>query len=136
MTPQSLAQTHAAAFTDARPWSADEFAALTAAPGVILLGDVRSFLLARLIADEAEVLTVATMPEFQRRGLAQTNLAAFLDRLKSLKARSAFLEVAADNEAAKSLYLKQGFHEVGSRPNYYSKTDGTKVAALVLQCDL
>lgn len=136
MTPEALAEVHAAAFTAGRPWGADEFATLLDSTGVILRGDARSFLLGRLIAGEAEVLTVATKPEFRRLGLARTNLAAFLDGLKEQNAICAFLEVAEDNEAAKQLYLNEGFAQTGRRPDYYKKPDGSKVAALVLQYDL
>ena len=136
MTPQTLAQVHAAAFTDGRPWRADEFAALLDSTGVILLGDARSFLLARLIAGEAEVLTVATRPDFQRQGLARANLAAFLNTLKDQDAACAFLEVAADNSPAKSLYQKEGFLEIARRPDYYARPDGAKTAAVIMRCDL
>ncbi|MBB5722427.1 ribosomal-protein-alanine N-acetyltransferase [Loktanella ponticola] len=133
MTPEALAQVHAAAFTQSRPWSAAEFAELLDSKGVILRGDVRSFVLGRLIADEAEVLTIATAPEFQRQGLAQICLAAFIDALQKQQAQSAFLEVAADNIAAKELYANNNFKNVGMRPNYYNRPDGTKVAAAVLR---
>jgi ribosomal-protein-alanine N-acetyltransferase len=133
MTPETLARTHAAAFTDSRPWTAQEFAGLLDTAGVILMGDARSFLLGRLIADEAEVLTIATDPNFRRQGLAQGCLDAFLDALRKQQAASVFLEVADDNEPAKILYLNNKFHEVGNRPNYYARPDGMKVAALVLR---
>lgn len=136
MTPETLAQTHAAAFTDGRPWTTSEFAELLKSPGVILRGDARSFLLGRQIADEAEVLTVATDPAFRRLGLATTCVAAFLDVLKTQDAARSFLEVAEDNEPAKSLYLKAGFYVAGRRPNYYTKPSGNKVAAIVMQCEL
>lgn len=133
MTPEMLARVHAAAFTESRPWSALEFATLLDSTGVILRGDARSFVLGRLIADEAEVLTIATAPEFRRQGLAQGCLAAFLDALQKQQAQSVFLEVADDNNAAKSLYINNKFVNVGTRPNYYSRPDGTKVAAAVLR---
>jgi len=133
MTPETLARVHAAAFTESRPWSALEFATLLDSTGVILRGDARSFVLGRLIADEAEVLTIATAPEFRRQGLAQSCLAAFLDALQKQQAQSVFLEVADDNHAAKSLYINNKFMNFGTRPNYYSRPDGTKVAAAVLR---
>lgn len=136
MTPEALAHTHAAAFTQGRPWRADEFAALLSAPGVILLGDARSFLLARVIAGEAEVLTIATHPDFRRQGLAKTLVATFLDSLETQHIESAFLEVAEDNLVAKQLYSKQGFQTVGVRPNYYKKPSGEKIGAAVMRYDV
>ncbi|MFT4701335.1 MAG: ribosomal-protein-alanine N-acetyltransferase, partial [Yoonia sp.] len=120
MTPETLAQMHAAAFQDTRPWSASEFATLLESNGVILLGDSQSFLLGRLIVDEAEVLTLVTPPIFRRQGHAQRCLAAFLDVLAQQQATSVFLEVSDENVAAKSLYSKYNFHNVGTRPNYYA----------------
>lgn len=136
MTPETLAQTHAAAFTQSRPWAAAEFARLLESRGVILIGDARSFLLGRVIADEAEVLTLATAPEFRRQGLAQACVAAFLDNLRAQQAALVFLEVADDNAPAKSLYLNAGFKIIASRPDYYTRQSGEKIAASVMQCDL
>jgi ribosomal-protein-alanine N-acetyltransferase len=103
---------------------------------VILIGDARSFLLGRVIADEAEVLTIATAPEFRRQGLAQARIAAFLDALRIQQATLVFLEVAEDNTSASALYLKAGFKVVGTRPNYYTRPSGEKIAACVMQYDL
>lgn len=133
MTPDDLASTHAAAFTDTRPWTADEFTSLLAQTGMILRGDARSFLLGRVTLDEAEVLTLATHPDFQRQGYGQTHLAGFLDNAKTQGATTAFLEVASDNIPANNLYLNNKFEKVGHRPAYYTRPDGTKCDANVLR---
>ena len=133
MTPDTLAQIHGAAFTDTRAWSADEFQTLLAQTGMILCGDARSFLLGRVIADEAEVLTLATHPDFQRQGHGQTHLAAFLDAAKTQGVSTVFLEVAADNNPANHLYSKNKFETVGHRPAYYTRPDGTMIGADVLR---
>lgn len=70
-SPMVLAQIHAAAFTQSRPWSQDEFTALLDSPLCFACGDGRSFALVRVIADEAELLTIATDPACQRQGLAR-----------------------------------------------------------------
>ena len=133
LTPDVLATTHAASFSDQRPWSAAEFATLLQSPGLILCGDARSFILGRVVADEAEVLTVATRPEDRRQGLAATCLAQFVIAAKAAGATWAFLEVADDNEAAKRLYLNQEFIVTGRRPRYYTRPDSRRVDALVMQ---
>lgn len=133
MTPATLARVHAAAFTQDRPWSADEFAGLLGSRGVILCGDARSFLLGRVVADEAEVLSVATDPAHQRQGLARAALAEFEHAAREAGAARAFLEVAADNLPAKSLYLRHGFIQVAERPRYYARKTGASVAALIMQ---
>ena len=74
MTPQDLAHTHAAAFTQSRPWTADEFADLLANRFThYVVGNAQSFALFQVIADEAELLTIATHPSHQRQGLALQN---------------------------------------------------------------
>lgn len=133
MMPKKLAQTHAAAFSQMRPWSAEEFESLLSQTGVILCGDAKSFILGRVIVDEAEVLTLATHPDYQRQGLAKAQLDAFLVAAKAAGANCVFLEVAADNFPAKNLYLKNNFETSGHRVNYYTRQDGTKIGADVLR---
>ena len=133
MTPFDLAQTHAAAFTDQRPWSAEEFASLMSQTGVILWGDAKSFVLGRVIADEAEILTLATHPNHQRKGLAQAALARFLTLAQSKGAAQVFLEVSETNTAAKKLYLNNNFEIIGTRPRYYVTVTGAKIGANVMQ---
>jgi len=79
MTPDSLASLHARCFTTPAPWSAASFAAFLADPAVFLIADPqgRAFLLGRVIAGEAELLTLATAPESRRLGLARDLLARF-----------------------------------------------------------
>ncbi|MCO4841812.1 MAG: GNAT family N-acetyltransferase [Yoonia sp.] len=133
MTSEELAQTHAAAFSQTRPWSAEEFESLLSQTGVILCGDAKSFVLGRVIAGEAEVLTLATHPDYQQQGLAQTQLETFLVAAKAAGADCVFLEVAADNAPATNLYLKNEFENNGHRPHYYLRQDGTKIGADVLR---
>ncbi|MDG1376701.1 MAG: GNAT family N-acetyltransferase [Yoonia sp.] len=133
MIPEDLAQTHAAAFTDQRPWSAEEFASLMSQTGMILCGDAKSFVLGRVIADEAEVLTLATHPDHQRKGLAQAALAQFLTLAQSKGATRVFLEVSETNTAAKTLYKNNNFSVIGTRPRYYVTATGDKVGADVMQ---
>lgn len=66
-----MAATHAAAFTQSRPWTTGEFAELLSSPLSLVVGDERCFALFRVIADEAELLTIATHPDHQRQGLAR-----------------------------------------------------------------
>lgn len=133
MIAADLAATYAVAFPDARPWTAAEFAALLDQSGVILCGDAKSFVLGRVILDEAEIITLATHPDFQRQGRAQTQLSAFLDAASVQGVTSVFLEVAEDNETANILYSNNKFRNIGHRPNYYTRPDGTKVGADILR---
>lgn len=127
----ALAALHAAAFP-ADPWDAKSLARLAALPGALCLVAGRppaGFLLARAAADEAEVLTLAVSPAFRRRGLGGGLLAGLAGRLAALGCRRLFLEVAADNAAARALYGRAGFTEVGRRAGYYQPPGDETTAA-------
>lgn len=131
----ALAATHAACFALPRPWSAEEFASFLADPLVFLIGDPQGFLLARAVAGEAEILTLAVAPMARRQGRARDLLAQFRTAARLRHAEIAFLEVAADNAAARALYLGFGFAETGCRRDYYR--DATKrMDAIVMTCAL
>jgi [ribosomal protein S18]-alanine N-acetyltransferase len=136
MIARTLAATHAAAFAAERPWTELEFANLLAQPTTRLFGDGRSFLLARMIFDEAEVLTLATHPDHRRQGLARAALTAFLDEARATGATRTFLDVAEDNTPARALYASAGFTQIARRPAYYTSSDKARTAALVLARDL
>lgn len=128
-----LAAIHAACFTDApRPWSADEIAALAAAPGGFLIEQPGGFVLGRALAGEAELLTIAVAPEARRQGLGATLLAEFTAAAAARGAETAYLEVAADNAAAIALYLGAGWNEAGRRRGYYRPHGRPPIDALVL----
>ncbi|WP_372838507.1 GNAT family N-acetyltransferase [Phaeovulum sp.] len=132
MTPAALAALHAAAFTTPRPWNANEFEALLGATGVFLRGDSRGFVMGRVVAGEAELLTLAVAPQERRKGLGLALLAAFDDAARAAGADSGFLEVAAENAPARALYSAAGWREVGKRRGYYRLPDGGADDALVL----
>ena len=136
MTPDDMASTHAAAFTASRPWSAQEFTDLLAARGVFCIGDARCFGIVRVIADEAELLTLATHPEHQRQGHARALMDRWMAQARQKGATTAFLDVAADNAAAIALYERSGFAETGRRKGYYARTDAPTVDAVLMQRSL
>ena len=69
MTAAEMADVHAAAFTTPRPWSEAEIADLLASPLCFALTEPGGFLLGRVVAGEAELLTIAVAPDARRRGL-------------------------------------------------------------------
>lgn len=131
MTPLEMARLHAAAAAD-RAWSATEFAALAESPFTVVAGDARSFALGRVIADEAELLTICTDPAFRRRGLAARRLAEFERLARWRGASQGFLEVAEDNDAARALYLAAGWRETGRRHDYYGRSGALAVDAVLM----
>jgi ribosomal-protein-alanine N-acetyltransferase len=91
------------------------------------------FILARTMAQEAEILTLAVAPWARRRGVAGTLVEAAAGEAARRGARAMFLEVAADNEAALGLYLAAGFARAGLRRAYYARAGGPSADALVLR---
>ena len=77
------------------------------------------FILSRLVAGEAEILSVAVAAARRGKGLARRLLDLHLRRLAGLGARTVFLEVDEGNEPARRLYRRAGFREVGRREGYY-----------------
>jgi [ribosomal protein S18]-alanine N-acetyltransferase len=90
------------------------------------------FILSRLAGGEAEILSIAIAPNRRGRGFARPLLDLNLRRLAGLGAHTVFLEVDEHNAAARALYRRAGFSDVGRRQSYYQ--DGA--AALVLRRDL
>ena len=131
MTPQDMARIHAAAFVHDRAWTAQEIADLLASPFVTHLAEPQGFTLTRLIAGEAELLTLAVDPAAQRQGIGRRLLQRWMNGLET-QADTAFLEVAADNTAAIALYTSAGFRQTATRRGYYQRKDAPSVDALIL----
>ena len=79
-----------------------------------------AFLMGRVIADEAELLTLAVCPQCRRTGLARELVQRFADHAAGAGATSAFLEVAADNLPAQALYAATRWQPSGRRRDYYA----------------
>jgi ribosomal-protein-alanine N-acetyltransferase len=126
----ALAALHAAAFEAAERWDAAAIATLLGLPGTFGLHiPGAGFILARVAADEAEILTLAVIPQARRRGHAGTLLAGAMAGALLRGAAAMFLEVSERNTAARGLYAGAGFAEAGRRRRYYA--DGAD--ALVLR---
>ena len=133
MTPEALATLHGRAFAgQGRAWSADEFADLLNSPHAFAVRDVHSFALGRVVADEAELLTLATDPAHHRQGHASRVLAQFEAAASERGAARAFLEVAADNAPAIGLYISHGYTRIARRAGYYDTPSG-RVDAVIME---
>jgi ribosomal-protein-alanine N-acetyltransferase len=130
----AIAALHGKSFQ--RGWSEEEVEALLLERNVVahraLAGKrLAGFILSRLAADEAEILSVAVDRTFQGRGLGRRLLTLHLGRLAGHSVRAVFLEVGESNDPAGKLYARAGFREVSRRPNYYGNA-----TARVLRRDL
>jgi len=131
----AIAALHAASFQ--RGWGEDEFHRLLVDRAVVahraMIGRTMvGFILSRMAAGEAEILSVAIAPAWRGRGFARPLLDLHLRRLAGLGVRAVFLEVDEHNEPACRLYRNAGFSEVGVRKGYYQEG----ASALVLRRDL
>lgn len=121
---EALARIHEEAFPDT-PWSAEALTDLVAKPGARLEiaraedGTPCGFALARQVLDEAELLTIAVLPNCRGRGVGRSLLKRLVTRLATEGAVCLFLEVAEDNAPARALYTAVGLVEIGRRKGYY-----------------
>ena len=126
----AMAAIHHTAFPQREAWGIDAIAIQLALPGGLgWLDPNGGMILARVAADEVEVLTLAVSPTARRLGIGARLLETAMTVARANGARVAFLEVSVGNTAARALYEKAGFTPAGRRPRYYA--DGTD--ALVLR---
>ena len=114
-------------------WSSGEIASLLTSPHVFVVGDARCFAMGRVVTGEAELLTLACDPAHQGKGLGRTCLTAFEAEAQARNAEALFLEVAADNIAAQTLYKTAGYTEAARRRAYYTRQGAAPVDALILR---
>jgi len=78
------------------------------------------FLVASVLAPEAELETIAVATAGQRRGVGARLMNALVEELRTGGVSRLILEVRASNRAAQGFYGALGFEEVGLRPRYYA----------------
>ncbi len=135
-----LSEIHADSFS--RGWSGAEFESLLMQPGThALIAHRRNrfgrrssagFVLYRIVADEAEILTVAVARESRRRGVGRALLEEALRHAYRDGAERIYLEVEDTNRAAIALYRWAEFRETGRRAGYYREGRTTPGGALVM----
>lgn len=137
-----MSAVHHAAFTSG--WSQDALGDLMAAPHTLALGTVEGsvegttsaltgFILLSVVAEEAEILTLAVAPDFRRGGLASRLLEQAIVAVRAGGASALFLEVSETNVPALGLYQGAGFVETGRRPGYYQSEDGADALIMKLK---
>ena len=104
------------------PWSWDSFKQeLVKSYGLCYIAEkdeqVVGYAIAWRIEDELHIANVAVHPDYRRRGIGQSLINFLLEGNKSVPWTG--LEVRRGNTAARALYKKLGFQEVGIRRNYY-----------------
>jgi len=133
----AMAEIHARVFSAGaeavwgQPWGAHVFAAQLGLPGTLgLIDPAGGIILARALGGEAELLTLAVIPEARRQGLGAALLAATMTEAAAAGADRIVLEVGVANTPAIALYEKAGFSQVGLRRAYYTdRSDALLLAA-------
>lgn len=125
------------AFTS--PWRERTFANLIGQPGVELFvmthaeDGVIGYAVLWCVLDQGELANIALARAHRGRGLGGLILERVMERARSRRVRTLYLEVRASNERAIALYRRFGFEQVGRRRGYY---DEPKEDALVMSKEL
>ncbi|MEO9458296.1 MAG: ribosomal protein S18-alanine N-acetyltransferase [Lentilitoribacter sp.] len=98
--------------------------------------NLHGFVLSRVVADEAEILSIGTDESLQKQGIGWRLMQAAIGEASQRGAEKMFLEVEENNIPAVKLYQKIGFQTVGERKAYYDNGGETRSNALVLELKL
>jgi ribosomal-protein-alanine N-acetyltransferase len=94
-------------------------------------GCLLGYCVVMIAAGEAHLLNLSVAPEWQRRGVG-SELTRFCAKLaRDYGAERIFLEVRPSNASARSLYVQNGFREIGVRRDYYPATPGREDAIVM-----
>lgn len=110
------------------PWSKEQFFSAMQDRFTELYGicgenrEVVAYLLCSVIGDYAEILNIATHPDYRKKGLAKKLLAYWLN-FDHIRHSRIILEVRSKNTPAINLYTQFGFRQIHIRKNYYEDDD-------------
>jgi ribosomal-protein-alanine N-acetyltransferase len=138
----------------AHPWSRKHFHDSLQAgyPAVLLLGEtlpgekphstradgrlLMGYLVAMPGVDEVHLLNITVAPAHQRQGWARFMLDALVLWSRGQRAQWLWLEVRQSNAAARRLYERYGFAQVGLRKAYYPAGHQQREDAVVMSLNL
>ncbi len=87
-----------------------------------------------VVMKEAHILNICILPKKQGRGLGRELIDYMIDLSTEKQVEMMFLEVRVSNEAARYLYERVGFNEVGIRSDYYPTAKGREDAMVLAMC--
>lgn len=110
-------------------WSAGALASMFSSPGMrgavirrsAARAVVEGFVLYRIVAGEAEIITIAVIEQCRKKGLGRELMVHVIRDCLTERLEKIFLEVAESNIAARKLYGSLGFKKVGERKGYYGQ---------------
>ena len=117
------------------PWSCDTFR-VCSGEGYVgqvieLYRRIVGYGILQVFDEDCHMLNLGIESWFRRHGLGSDLLGSMLDAVKLQGTKRAFLEVRPSNQAARALYAKENFIEIGLRKDYYPTSVGRE-DALVL----
>jgi ribosomal-protein-alanine N-acetyltransferase len=101
--------------------------------GVEVDGALAAYAIYGFEGDAFHLMNLAVTPQHRREGLAKVLMDDFMAEARAFGAPDVWLEVAVDNEAARSLYEAYGFELVRVRRKYYQPGG---IDALVMRREL
>jgi ribosomal-protein-alanine N-acetyltransferase len=119
------------------PWTRGNFIdSLAAGHPAWLLQDRSGGLLGYFVAmtgvEEMHLLNITVAPAAQRQGHARVLMAALVSQARDGGAHQLWLEVRLGNAAARAVYARLGFVQVGVRKGYYPAGFGRREDAIVM----
>ena len=120
------------------PWSPEALLYMCKSPNthavaVMIDGRLAAYGGCEFVPPEANIVNIATHPDFRRRGLGRALLHALLTVAKERGCEQVALEVRASNEAAIRMYEEAGFSTAGRRRGFYRDP---REDALVMLCPI
>lgn len=108
------------------PWSEEALEYMCTSPNTYAVavvdkenGRLAAYGGAQYVLDEANIVNIATHPEYRRRGCATEAMHALETFLKESGIEYVYLEVRKSNVSAQALYTKEGYAPCGIIKNYY-----------------
>jgi len=76
---------------------------------------------------KGHVVSIAVLPQYRRKGVAQALINAALEGMRNYKAKLCYLEVRVTNDVGIALYKKLGFEVSKTMNGYYSDGENAYV---------
>lgn len=117
------------------PWTRTNFSDSLAAgysAWVMRVGqDLVGYAVMMLVIDEAHILNLSIAREWQRQGNGMRLLDFLIHTARLARVQTLFLEVRPSNSAARALYGRRGFRQIGVRRGYYPAAWGREDALVM-----
>jgi ribosomal-protein-alanine N-acetyltransferase len=85
------------------------------------------------ISKKAHVVSIAVLPEYQKKGVGTTLMKEAMSNMPLYKARECYLEVRVSNTTAVSMYKRLGFQIIRKNSAYYADGEDAYVMAKKLE---